>query len=307
MHINKRTFCDVEVSRSGAETRQERAIYMTKGNYSFDVLINGSSVKEYSGPNGLTYIEGKKGSEFTLRIQNNSGRRILAVMTVDGLSVIDGKPASFNSQGYILDPWSSIKVPGWRLDDKEVAKFYFDASSDSYAAKIGKGNNVGVIGCAIFEEEYIPMYSLMQQVQKEFDKVIPWPTDFPKITWTDNTYPNSHTYSTSGDTMYLRADNSNMNVTNSVNCLSTSAGYSASSQKEVERGQNIGTGFGRATEHKVTTSSFKRPSSPTLVMEINYDDRDGLKAKGVYLGPVNQVSAFPEEKSYCTPPQNWVK
>ena len=40
------------------------------------------------------YIEGHQGSEFTLRIKNNSYKRILAVISVDGLSSQDDSQRS---------------------------------------------------------------------------------------------------------------------------------------------------------------------------------------------------------------------
>jgi hypothetical protein len=116
------------------------------------VRVHGKAVREFQH-DGKIYIEGRKGSEFTLRFRNKTGKRLLAVPSVDGLSVMDGENASFNSGGYILDPYEFMDVPGWRLDDESVAKFIFHKKGKSYAAKKGKPRNVGVIGVAAFLEK----------------------------------------------------------------------------------------------------------------------------------------------------------
>lgn len=124
---------------------------MQKKDFSVEVIVNGKPVDEYLH-NGKTYIEGKEKTEFSLRFRNHSGRQALFVPTVDGLSILDGKEASFNSRGYIIGAYSAETIDGWRTSDQEVAKFFFSRIADSYAAKSGNGGNQGVIGCAVFEE-----------------------------------------------------------------------------------------------------------------------------------------------------------
>ena len=63
--------------------------------------------------------------------------RVLAVTSVDGVNVITGKTASTLSSGYVLDPWNTVEIDGWRKSMDEVAAFYFTALPDSYAARTG--------------------------------------------------------------------------------------------------------------------------------------------------------------------------
>lgn len=118
-----------------------------------EVLVHGQAVKEYPHHDGKTYIEGRQGSEFTLRVRNNTWEKILAVVSVDGLSVMNGKTASFDSGGYVISPYGYVDIKGWRLDNREVAKFFFSHLEASYAAQMDKPQNVGVIGCAIFKKK----------------------------------------------------------------------------------------------------------------------------------------------------------
>src|SRR3990167_11362661 len=128
---------------------------MTKNNYEVDILINGRPVKKYKHE-GKLYIEGRKGSRFSLRIRNNGWDEILAVPSVDGLSVMDGKLCSIDkSRGYIIKAHSAVTIDGWRTSDKEVAEFYFSDLDNSYAERSGNGvQNTGIIGVAIFGKKW---------------------------------------------------------------------------------------------------------------------------------------------------------
>lgn len=98
------------------------------------------------------YVAGEPGHQYELRLSNRSGERLLAVTSVDGVNVITGKTADPQQSGYVLDPWDGVDVEGWRKNLDEVATFYFTRLSDSYAARTGRPDNVGVIGVAVFRE-----------------------------------------------------------------------------------------------------------------------------------------------------------
>jgi hypothetical protein len=51
------------------------------------------------------WIVGTPGHEYTIRIRNATGQRILAVPSVDGVNVITGETASPDQSGYVLDPY----------------------------------------------------------------------------------------------------------------------------------------------------------------------------------------------------------
>jgi hypothetical protein len=101
---------------------------------------------------GRSYVMGHDGARYSIRIENSSGARFEAVTTVDGLDVIDGQPGSLEKRGYLVAPWSSVEIDGFRRSEEEVAAFRFGRVSDSYAAKRGSDRNVGVIGVAVFQE-----------------------------------------------------------------------------------------------------------------------------------------------------------
>lgn len=125
--------------------------------YEINVLVNGSRCKQYNH-NGRLYIEAKQGSEYVIEVKNNSWPRILAVCSVDGLDILNGKPAVEDAPGYVISGYCSSKFDGFRLSNDKVAKFVFDYKNTSYAASKGDGSerNVGVIGARLFTEKVKP-------------------------------------------------------------------------------------------------------------------------------------------------------
>ena len=66
---------------------------------------------------------------------------------------MDGSEASFEQRGYIVEPFTSMVVEGWRTSEETVAAFRFSALEDSYAERTGRARNIGVVGVAFFREE----------------------------------------------------------------------------------------------------------------------------------------------------------
>jgi hypothetical protein len=106
---------------------------------------------------GERHVAGEPSREYEIRLRSREGGRILAVTSVDGINVITGRTASTSQGGYVLDPWGQADIDGWRKSLAEVAAFYFTALPDSYAARTGRPDNVGVIGVALFRELARPM------------------------------------------------------------------------------------------------------------------------------------------------------
>jgi hypothetical protein len=102
--------------------------------------------------NGRTLIVGADGQRYKIVVRNATTARFEIVASVDGLDVIDGKPADPNRRGYIVDPNDVLVIDGFRTSDANVAAFRFGRVADSYAARTSGDRNVGVVGLAIFSE-----------------------------------------------------------------------------------------------------------------------------------------------------------
>lgn len=261
-------------------------------NFEVCVLVHGNQVKEYDHFGGV-FVEGKKGTEFTIRLKNNTHKRALAVLTIDGKSVIDGAAGSLEtSGGYIVEPYSTINVPGWRVNDSSVANFTFANKEHSYAARMGEGvDNVGVIGCAFFYESVIFLTDI-------YTKPNPW--QYP--TWTSSVNNASCPGVAHDSNTLFRYDNSCLN--DERNTIPCSATYSATKSCSVN---NLGTDFGKQSAHSVTTAAFARCPEPEAVFTLYYDTREGLINRGVNLQPKVQVcpSPFPGSARGCPIPPGW--
>jgi hypothetical protein len=105
---------------------------------------------------GRLYVAGEPGTRYGLRFYNHTGNRVLVVASVDGVNIITGETANFNERGYVLSPWQSYDVNGWRKSETAIADFQFAPLSGSYAALTGRPGDVGVIGIAVFRERTPP-------------------------------------------------------------------------------------------------------------------------------------------------------
>jgi hypothetical protein len=102
---------------------------------------------------GRDYVVGDAGHRYVIVVRNNTNFRLEVVLSVDGLDVLDGKPAAFGKRGYIVDPRGEVEVDGFRQSTETVAAFRFGSVRGSYAGqKYGDTRNVGVIGVAVFNE-----------------------------------------------------------------------------------------------------------------------------------------------------------
>jgi hypothetical protein len=120
-----------------------------------DVLVDGRPLGTVFHQ-GRTYLPVPRlGVEYEIRVWNHGPRRIVAIVSVDGLSVINGQLASERHAGYIVAPRSSIVIPGWRRDKNTVAAFSFEERDRSHAGKVGHPENIGVIGLVAFEEQAV--------------------------------------------------------------------------------------------------------------------------------------------------------
>ena len=63
---------------------------------------------------GTSWVAGRPGDRYALRLSNRTGGRVLVVLSVDGVNVVSGETASTGQTGYVLGPWASAEITGWR-------------------------------------------------------------------------------------------------------------------------------------------------------------------------------------------------
>jgi hypothetical protein len=119
---------------------------------SMDILVNGQPVRTVSHHGRLYLPVARYGAEYQIRVTNHGPRRVVAIVSVDGLSILNGQPARDSHPGYVVAAHSSVVIPGWRRDMNRVAAFTFEEREQSYAYRLGYPGNIGVIGLVAFEE-----------------------------------------------------------------------------------------------------------------------------------------------------------
>ena len=68
-------------------------------------------------------IQGELGERYEILIRNPNPQRAVALISVDGLSIFSGRPATWSDSGYIIEPFQTILVKGWRKGDEHSAVF----------------------------------------------------------------------------------------------------------------------------------------------------------------------------------------
>lgn len=111
----------------------------------------GTELRSYSAE-GQRWVAGERGHRYAVRLYNDSPRRVLVVLSVDGVNAISGEDADPSQTGYVLNPGQRADITGWRKSQDEVAQFVFSSPSGSYASRTGRPDNIGVVGVAVFEE-----------------------------------------------------------------------------------------------------------------------------------------------------------
>lgn len=219
----------------------------------------GTTLRTYMS-DGRLYVAGKPGHRYAVRLVNRTGGRVLAVLSVDGVNAVSGETANANQSGYVLGPWESTEINGWRKNLNEIAQFNFTALPDSYAAQTGRPMNVGVIGVAVFTERS------QRWIAEERDNRTPPAAPPATRPWAK-------------DSESAEAAAANEAPAAGMASKSRSADAIAQSQPRRER---LGTGHGDREWSQVGTTRFERASArPAETVAIWYDSYRNLAARGI--------------------------
>lgn len=200
---------------------------------------------------GRDYIEGRPGHRYAVVLQNLTGERVLAVVSVDGVNAISGETAGSQQAGYVLQPWQRMEVRGWRKNLSEVAEFEFTSLGDSYAARTGRPGNVGVIGVAAFRERRPPP----PRWHDEIAGAAPAPSAKAQA----------------------RAGTADAAAPEALAESARSRRHAESTQR-----QQLGTGHGQRRWDGAVVTAFEREGHrPNQVLSVWYDSTEALVARGV--------------------------
>lgn len=151
LHYNDADGVNAHAQYLGAQP-QPLEIYAGDGSLAVALVDDAGRTLPGISASGRTLIMGSDGERYRIIVRNATTARFEVVASVDGLDVIDGKPADPNRRGYIVDPHDTLVIDGFRTSDSNVAAFRFGRVADSYAAQTSGDRNVGIVGLAIFAE-----------------------------------------------------------------------------------------------------------------------------------------------------------
>ena len=151
LHYNDRRGVDAMASRH-ADRPTRRDIALGDGAVSVAIIDANGEPLEAVRVGDRMLVVGQAGQRYSIVLTNHTSHRFESVVTVDGLDVINGKPGSFDNRGYVLMPFATLEIEGFRQSTNAVAAFRFASVGESYAAQMGSARNVGVIGAAFFGE-----------------------------------------------------------------------------------------------------------------------------------------------------------
>lgn len=209
---------------------------------------------------GRHYVAGKPGNEYQIAIRNQQAGEIMTVVAVDGVNAVSGETASWSQTGYVFPVNASYSIKGWRKSLQRVARFFFTELDNSYAARTGRPDNVGVIGVAVFRKKADPAISLgrVWENKREADRA-----DAPR--------------------REEQGEAAESSVKSAADAISRQPA-AAPAPQVMEK--NLGTGHGASEAAPVRYTNFERASaSPDEVITLYYDSYRNLLAQGVIKAP----------------------
>lgn len=203
---------------------------------------------------GQTFVAGERGDRYEIVVTNNTASRVEVVVSVDGRDVVSGKLGDFTkNRGYVLDPFDSVVIDGFRTSLEQVAAFRFSDVEASYTARKGTPQHAGVIGVAVFHE----------RAHRLADGTLAAPEDARG--------GGSH-----GAESKRKADKAPSAPS------TTSRSHAAPTQSN-----ELGTEFGEQRFSAVREVGFTRQNHrrPDFTTKIRYDSARGLASRGVPIEP----------------------
>ena len=220
------------------------------------VELDGRRAALYPAPDGSGryYVEARKGCRYSVALANRTGERVGVVLTVDGLDAISGEREAGRGRMYVLAPWQSTTVQGWRTSLQEVRQFTFVDERASYAARSAKANEkMGWIEIAAYRERR----AFVRSAPRRELPARPAPVE------------------SEGDAAGRSAAPANEAARDSAE------GAAPKRHGDAQARAYPGTGWGDRAHDPVVLVSFDPESEPSECVTLRYEYRSALVALGV--------------------------
>lgn len=234
--------------------------------FEVEVLVGGVSLEKYPA-RGRLYVEALRGEEYAIRVRNPLPVRVAVALSVDGLNTIDARRSTaWDSSKWVIQPYSTITVSGWQVSRQRARRFYFTDERDSYANKLGRPEDIGIISAVFFRE------------RADHGEITPRPRPYPLGT--------------------PRADDGQRRERSAGESAQQSAPKSAPPARAEGRAQSgvmrqvepddedyAATGMGRSVGHDVRFVDLDLERTPSAEVSIRYEYRPALVRLGILPRP----------------------
>jgi hypothetical protein len=257
---------------------------------------------------GQTFVLGSYGQRYNIKVHNQTGQRVEAVVSVDGRDVVSGRIGDYvHERGYLIEPYGALEIQGFRRNVDEIAAFRFTSPGDSYSARMGTPQNVGVIGVAFFPERERPRRRQPVLARPEPRASYDGLSDAPSA--------RGKASAGLGSAGGAAAERSAQPASAPAAAAPSSQGaYDKADEAMAEADgaeskHNLGTQYGETHESHVQEVEFRRADAwhPAQLIALHYDDERGLLARGirVHEPPVlscDEPNPFPRNRFAPPPP-----
>jgi hypothetical protein len=270
----------------------EPPAYASRGQYSVSLEDEYGTPLRTFRQNGTTFVLGYEGDRYNVRVENHGGRRVEAVVTIDGRDAVSGNVGDYvHARGYIVPAYGSVVITGFRQSLERAAAFRFSSPESSYSSRMGTPENVGVIGVAFFPERVYQPPPLVRAPE-------------PRPTWPVRPYPYDRAAESAprGAPAPQPSQAPAKSAPKAADAYGSASAGGAYREREARRDESpsrLGTEYGESTWSPVSEVSFERQdrSHPNTVLSLRYDDADGLTARGIDVYP----HPYWPEQEYAAP------
>ena len=248
----------VSLAPAGVAGAQDRRVVRPEyGRFDVEVVVEGYPLEALYG-RGRRYVEAREGAEYEVVVRNPLPVRVAVALSVDGLNTIDARRTSaWDSSKWVIEPYGTVRIRGWQTSSTNARRFYFTNERDSYAAKLGRASDLGVI-TAVFYREAAPR-----------GRVMPPPRPY----YEDDGGVERRGRSEAPADRESRANESAKS--------GQSAGAAPNARRRGDDEGYAATGIGRSTRYDVDWIQMNLERTPAAEITIRYEYRDALIRLGL--------------------------
>lgn len=227
--------------------------------FEVEILVGGVPLEKYPG-RGRLYVEAQRGEEYAVRVRNPLPVRVAVALSVDGLNSIDARRTSArDASKWVIQPYGTITVGGWQVSSNRARRFYFTTEEDSYANKLGRPEDTGVISAVFFRE------------RANYSEVTPRPRPHPHGTPHED-----------GERSKVEARKSREGQQPQPSARADGAARAQSHDAVPAPADDYAaTGMGRSVGHDVRWVNLDLENSPSAAVTIRYEYRPALVRLGI--------------------------